>query len=98
MRLELDLQHLRSCMVLSRDAVAVRPGANSMKATQERARLLSRAAAVLPGWLDMLSACNCEDPQLQQVVSEIHAFQAWADEAASALRLIDGALRSPATR
>jgi hypothetical protein len=92
MKLNLDAGHMRGCMALWRDAIAIRPGLAGAPAVAVRAKLLAQATSTVAGWLDLLRLAAPETDadrlELADAIQQITAFQDWSDEARSALALL----------
>jgi hypothetical protein len=90
--LTLDVDQMRACMVLWREALVI--AEHDVAAREERRAALTRINRALDGWLDLLHLCNAvgvEQRRLAVITKEVVAFRDWADEANLALALLKDA-------
>jgi hypothetical protein len=85
MQLTLDPDHVRACMALWRDALAL-PG-HARGEAQEA--LLSRVTSTLVGWCDLLGMCSAvdDDATVQELNADILRFKGWINDAIVATQL-----------
>jgi hypothetical protein len=99
LHLRLDVDQMRACLAVWRQAVMFRRGYRRGDEAAERQQLLDKINRSLEGWLDMLRLCSTsptDAERLGQVVDEIVAFRDWASEATLALALLVDAERASA--
>jgi hypothetical protein len=92
-QVDLDIDRMRAHMAVWREMATLRPYGASPVSTEDRAKLLMRAAATAEGWLDLLRMCSADGARLEPLKREVAAFEAWAREGGEALKLLRDAER-----
>lgn len=102
MRVNLDVEQMRACMSVWREALHLyQDGDTEGDLRAISLRVIATVEATVTGWLDLLRLCSADAPdgrELQQVTEEVVRFGAWLAEARTTTQEVaprDGEARAP---